>query len=128
VAAQVTDPAVLRIDFGERFLSELRSAVDSRPEAVRFLIGTGSLPPGASESTAPLLVVGRAIGDTCKEVADGLVRRTLPRENLVYLTGPWLVSRVVLTQALERLGAGRAEDPLELFRRSGLPIRLAIAP
>jgi hypothetical protein len=127
VAAPVTDPAVLRIDFGERFLSELRSAVDSRPEAARFLIGTGSLPPGASESTAPLLVVGRAIGDTCKEVADGLVRRTLPRENLVYLTGPWLVSRVVLTQALERLGPGQAEDPLELFRGSGLPIRLAIA-
>ena len=56
-------------------------------------------------------------------VVDGFVRCTVPRENLVTLAGPWLVSREALRAALDRLATARATDLLGLFRASGLPIR-----
>ena len=48
------------------------------------------------------------VGDTCKEVVDGLVRATIPRESLVVTTGPWTVTRAVLADALDRVGEGAA--------------------
>jgi 2-C-methyl-D-erythritol 4-phosphate cytidylyltransferase len=128
VAAPVTEPAVLQIEAGDRFLSELRAALDARPQAGHFLIGGVSLPAFMGDSDAPVNVVGLAVSDTCKEVVDGLVRRTVPRENLVTLTGPWLVSAEALKAALDRIASGQARDPLELFRGSGLPIHVSTAP
>lgn len=126
--APVTEPAVLRIEFGDRFLSELRAAITAQPEVSRFLIGSGSVPDAMLSLAGPIVVRGQPVVETCKEVADGLVRRTVPRENLVILTGPWLVSRAALTQALDRPGAVGARDPLELLRGSRLPIHVLREP
>jgi len=43
------------------------------------------------------------VSDTCKEVIDGLVRRTLPRDSMVEVRGPWIFSREVLTDGLARI-------------------------
>ncbi len=79
------------------------------------------------DSGAPVSVAGVPVSDTCKEVVDGVVRRTVPRENLVTLTGPWLVSREALTAALGRPATGSPRDPLELFRASGMAIHVSPA-
>lgn len=128
MAAPVTEPAVLQIEFGDSFLSGLRAALDARPQARRFLIGAASVPPFLEDSEAPVSTVGLAVSDTCKEVVDGFVRRTVPREDLVTLTGPWLVSREALRASLDRMQTASARDPLELFRGSGLPINVSTAP
>jgi 2-C-methyl-D-erythritol 4-phosphate cytidylyltransferase len=127
VAVPVTEPAALQIDFGDRFLSELRAALKARPQATRFLIGAASAPAFMMDSDAAVNVAGLPVSDTCKEVVEGFVRRTVPRENLVTLAGPWLVSRDALTGALDRLAGGSARDPLELFRGSGLSIHVSTA-
>ncbi|HSO93949.1 MAG TPA: hypothetical protein VLS53_05705, partial [Candidatus Dormibacteraeota bacterium] len=120
MAAPVTDPAVLKIQAGGRFLSELRAALDARPEARRFLIGAASAPDAMLSMAEPIVVAAQPVSDTCKEVREGLVLRTVPRENLVILTGPWLVSRQALTEALDRTGIAGAHDPLQLFGSSRL--------
>ncbi len=72
-----------------------------------------------------MVVLGEPVRDTCKEVRDGLVQRTVARETLVDLTGPWLVSRAALAAALDRGGTvARAADPLQLFSAAGLAIRV----
>lgn len=86
------------------------------------------MPAVLSGSAAEVTAAGVRVSDTCKEVVLGRVTKTLPRENLVSLTGPWLVSRTALKTALERGGPFPARNPLELFRQSGLPIRVALAP
>ncbi len=69
--------------------------------------------------------MGSPVRDTCKEVRDGLVHRTIPREMLVDLTGAWLVSRAALADALDRVGArAGVTGPLQLFSAAGLPIRV----
>jgi 2-C-methyl-D-erythritol 4-phosphate cytidylyltransferase len=52
---------------------------------------------------------GRAVSDTCKEVVDGLVRRTVPRDALVTLSGPWFFTREALEDGLSRV-EGRERD------------------
>jgi 2-C-methyl-D-erythritol 4-phosphate cytidylyltransferase len=52
---------------------------------------------------------GHPVADTCKEVVDGLVRRTVPRDSLVTVSGPWLFTREALTDGLARVG-GRERD------------------
>lgn len=128
MAAPVTDPALFQIEFGDRFLSELRAAVASKPESNRFLIGAASAPDTMLNSVEQIVVAARPVSDTCKEVRAGLVIRTVPRETLVILTGPWLLSRTALVEALERPGSAGARDPLELFRGSRLPIHVFPAP
>lgn len=91
------------------------------------MIGPGDVPPGARFAPQPILAVGVPVSDTCKEVVDGLVRRTVPREALVDLRGPWVLSRAILVQALERLGPSASpEDPLELCRLAELRIRVLV--
>ena len=48
------------------------------------------------------------MSDTVKEVVDGKVRRTVPRETLVQVTGPWVFDREALVEALSRLGGSEA--------------------
>ena len=54
--------------------------------------------------------VGEAVGvvaipmsDTVKEVVDGRVRRTVPRETLVQVIGPWVLDRETLVDAMTRV-------------------------
>jgi 2-C-methyl-D-erythritol 4-phosphate cytidylyltransferase len=49
------------------------------------------------------------MSDTCKEVVDGLVRRTVPRESLVVTRGPWVFTREALADALNRVAGREAE-------------------
>lgn len=128
MAVPVTEPAVLQIASGDHFPSELRAAIGSRPKGARFLIGAGSAPEAMLNSPEQILVAARPVSDTCKEVREGLVVRTVPRENLVILAGPWLVSRTALTAALDRAADAGARDPLELFRASRLPIHVFLLP
>ena len=91
----------------------------------RFKIGPGALPEEAVSVQEPVIAVALPVRDTCKEVVDGIVRRTVPRESLVEVTGPWLVTRSALEQALQRSGSrGQAPGLLELFREAGLAIRV----
>ncbi|HEY8735468.1 MAG TPA: hypothetical protein VIO62_00330 [Candidatus Dormibacteraeota bacterium] len=91
------------------------------------MIGPGDVPPEARFAPQPVLAVGVPVRDTCKEVVDGRVRRTVPRETLVDLRGPWVLARATLVQALERLGpAASPEDPLALCRLAGLRIRVLV--
>jgi 2-C-methyl-D-erythritol 4-phosphate cytidylyltransferase len=61
--------------------------------------------------------VGEAVGvvaipmsDTVKEVVDGRVRRTVPRETLVQVIGPWVLDRETLVDAMTRVAG--AETPI----------------
>jgi 2-C-methyl-D-erythritol 4-phosphate cytidylyltransferase len=56
-------------------------------------------------------VIGLPVSDTCKEVVDGLVRRTIPRESLVLACGPWVFTREALAEALARIAGREAEIP-----------------
>ena len=125
MAAPVTEPVVLRVASGPKFLTDLRAALDSAPKAARFLLGEGELPASALESDEPVVAVGQAVADTCKEVVDGRVRRTVPRDSLVNLRGPWLISRQALAEALARAaGLAPPQDLVGLCRLAGLRIRV----
>jgi 2-C-methyl-D-erythritol 4-phosphate cytidylyltransferase len=50
------------------------------------------------------------MSDTVKEVVDGTVRRTVPRETLVQVIGPWVFDREALVDAMTRLA--RAETAI----------------
>jgi hypothetical protein len=128
VAAPVTEPDVLQIAYGDRFLSELRAAIRSRPNSTRFLLGAAIAHDAMLNSAEQIVVAAQPVNDTCKEVREGLVHRTVPRESLVILTGPWLVSRAALTRALDGPATAGARDPLELFRGSRLPMHVFLMP
>ena len=62
-------------------------------------------PPLAVEGSGG--VVTLPVSDTVKEVVDGKVRRTVPRETLVQVVGPWIFDREALADAITRLpGSG----------------------
>jgi 2-C-methyl-D-erythritol 4-phosphate cytidylyltransferase len=91
------------------------------------VIGVAELPAPALDASEPVIAVGLPVSDTCKEVVNGLVRRTVPRETLVDLTGPWLFTRDALCGALDRLADDAVvADPLQLCRAAGLPIRVVV--
>jgi 2-C-methyl-D-erythritol 4-phosphate cytidylyltransferase len=97
-----------------------------------------SQPPPAAVFSPPLAGEGQGggisvlttpVSDTCKEVVDGLVRRTVPRDSLVTLTGPWAFTRHALTDALERV-AGRDRDltgMVDLSEAARLRVRVVVA-
>ena len=53
-------------------------------------------------------VVALPMSDTVKEVVNGRVRRTVPRETLVQVTGPWVFDREALIDALSRIAGSEA--------------------
>jgi len=59
-------------------------------------------------------VVTLPMSDTVKEVVDGRVRRTVPRETLVQVTGPWVFDREALIDVLTRV-AGRESEITDLI-------------
>jgi 2-C-methyl-D-erythritol 4-phosphate cytidylyltransferase len=117
----------------------LREAVDRAPNARRFQLyesaageGEGlqlqsSLAGEGQGGGHEVTVVASPITDTCKEVVDGLVRRTVPRDTLVEVTGPWMFRRQELVQALDHVGRDATISNLvELCRVASLQVRLLI--
>ena len=121
-------------------MSELRQALARRPTAERFVyFGVASepslpldpLPPvgrdreGVQEAGV-IVVRGLRPTDTCKEVVGGRVRRTVSRERLVELKGPWVCSRETIELALDRAVAdgSRITNILDLSRLARLRIKV----
>jgi 2-C-methyl-D-erythritol 4-phosphate cytidylyltransferase len=68
--------------------------------------GNNPPPLGEGRVGASVTVIGVPVSDTCKEVVDGLVRATVPRESLMVARGPWVFTRDALADTLQRV-AGR---------------------
>jgi 2-C-methyl-D-erythritol 4-phosphate cytidylyltransferase len=66
------------------------------------------------------------MSDTVKEVVDGRVRRTVPRETLVQLIGPWVFDREALANALTRVaGSGTSiTDMIGLSEAARVHVRV----
>jgi 2-C-methyl-D-erythritol 4-phosphate cytidylyltransferase len=76
---------------------------------------------------ADVTVIAVPVTDTCKEVVDGLVRRTIPRDTLVDARGPWTFRRDALMLALNRIGAGaEISNLVELCQAARLRVRVLI--
>jgi 2-C-methyl-D-erythritol 4-phosphate cytidylyltransferase len=76
---------------------------------------------------ADVTVIAVPVTDTCKEVVDGLVRRTIPRDTLVDARGPWTFRRDALMPALDRIGAGAGiSNMIELCQAARLRVRVLI--
>ncbi|HEX9097127.1 MAG TPA: 2-C-methyl-D-erythritol 4-phosphate cytidylyltransferase [Candidatus Dormibacteraeota bacterium] len=74
-----------------------------------------------------MTVIAAPVTDTCKEVVDGIVRRTIPRDTLVDARGPWTFQRDALTQALDAVGSGaRISNLVELCQAARLRVRVLI--
>ena len=74
-------------------------------------------------------VVTLAMSDTVKEVVNGRVRRTVPRETLVQVTGPWVFDREALVETLSRLvgSEARITDMIGLCEVPRLRVRALAA-
>jgi 2-C-methyl-D-erythritol 4-phosphate cytidylyltransferase len=76
---------------------------------------------------ADVTVLAAPVTDTCKEVVDGIVRRTIPRDTLVDARGPWTFQRDALMQAVDRVGSGaRISNLVELCQAARLRVRVLI--
>jgi 2-C-methyl-D-erythritol 4-phosphate cytidylyltransferase len=66
------------------------------------------------------------MSDTVKEVVDGKVLRTVPRETLVQVTGPWIFDREALVEALGRVAGNEARitDMIGLCESARLRVRV----
>ena len=80
-------------------------------------------PPPLEEAGAAVCTL--PMSDTVKEVVDGKVRRTVPRETLVQVIGPWIFDRDTLADALARVAAGEAAitDMIGLCQAARLRVR-----
>ena len=70
-------------------------------------------------------VVTLPMSDTVKEVVDGRVRRTVPRETVVHVIGPWAFDREALADALARMAGGEADvsDMIGLCQAARVRVR-----
>jgi 2-C-methyl-D-erythritol 4-phosphate cytidylyltransferase len=68
------------------------------------------------------------MSDTVKEVVEGRVRRTVPRETLVEVTGPWVFDREALADALARLAGGETELPDMIALCQAAHVRIRVLP
>jgi hypothetical protein len=121
------------VEPGSGFVTRLREAIRDAPAAERIVIQTSDHPPHQREAAndPPPLGEGRvgvvthAMSDTVKEVVDGKVRRTVARETLVHVVGPWIFDREALVDALTRLAGGEGEltDMIGLSQAARLRVR-----
>ena len=65
------------------------------------------------------------MSDTVKEVVAGRVRRTVPREALVQVIGPWVFDREALVETLSRVAGGDTQitDMIGLCDAAGVRVR-----
>jgi 2-C-methyl-D-erythritol 4-phosphate cytidylyltransferase len=70
------------------------------------------------------------MGDTVKEVVDGRVRRTVPREMLAQVTGPWVFDRESLVDAMTRVAGSETAitDMIGLCEAAHVRVRVLPAP
>ena len=99
-------------------VSRLRRSLEAQPQARHFVIH-GEEPPRVEDLVAEsaqysVAVYGLPVSDTCKEVVDGVVRATVPRQNLVTLRGPWVFTREALADALPRV-EGRETEIVDMI-------------
>src|SRR5207237_10911590 len=129
-AAPDADLAVLTSARGAGIVGRLRQALSAAPAAQRFVIHLS--PPSLAgegqrggDGDYPISVLTLPITDTCKEVVDGLVRATVPRESLVEVRGPWLITREGLADALVRAVTREdaITDMLSLCEAAGVRVR-----
>lgn len=76
----------------------------------------------------PVAAVAQKVTDTYKEVRGRQVVRTVPRETLVDVLGPWLFERTTLERSIgkaQRSGAA-CTSAVDLSRITGLPVRLVL--
>jgi hypothetical protein len=123
-------------------MAGLRAALEQWSAAQRFVIRELPLAfpvRGESSYNVPFAfggVTGRAsdvtvlavpVTDTVKEVVNGIVSRTVPRETLAEAVGPWLFSRDTLAKALDRIGDNQGlESVVAICRAAGLPVRVQL--
>ena len=110
------------------------SATTHASRAKRLVINSqADFPPplaGEGQGGGDISVVAMPVADTCKEVADGLVIRTVPRDSLVIAVGPWSFSREALARALATV-AGResqVDSLVALCEISGVRVRVIRRP
>jgi len=72
----------------------------------------------------PALASGTPVKAAYKQVADGMVQQTVPRDRLVHLVGPRAFRRDVLSEVLERAAAegSRCADEVCAARLAGVPV------
>jgi 2-C-methyl-D-erythritol 4-phosphate cytidylyltransferase len=102
-----------------------------------LVISDGALPkahhPLAAEGQGggyAVSVTAVPVSDTCKEVIDGLVRRTVPRDSLVTVTGPWVFTRESLIDALTRIEGreGGITGMVDFSQTARLKVRVVVGP
>jgi len=96
-------------------------------EARRALLPSSALSAALAESAgAAAAVGGEPVTNTYKEVGGGRVRRTVAREQLVQLRGPWLFERRALSRALDGARRRGWSDGTEvaMCQNAGIPVRL----
>jgi 2-C-methyl-D-erythritol 4-phosphate cytidylyltransferase len=74
-------------------------------------------------------VITLPMGDTVKEVVDGKVRRTVPRDTLVKVIGPWFFDREALVDVLARVAGSEADitDMIGLCHAAHVRVRVLSA-
>ena len=131
---------MVAVEPGPRLIDRLRQALTDAPDARRFLITSSvSLPLQATETAStstgqwlqegvPVTVAALAVTDTCKEVVGGVVRKTVPRDQLADARGPWSFDRSALAEALGHVNRATIETMLELCRAAGIRARVELRP
>jgi hypothetical protein len=124
---------------GTALVPALQEALHTAPNARRFMLYESATGEG-EELTVPFPLAGEGQGggngvtvlawritDTCKEVIDGIVRRTVPRDTLVDAGGPWMFRRGELARALHAVGSGGdVSNLVDLCRIARLRVRVLI--
>ncbi|TMF11898.1 MAG: hypothetical protein E6I37_08070 [Chloroflexi bacterium] len=110
----------------------MREAIRDAPAAKRILIANHPLSIAKTFNFPPTLAVEVftvPMSDTVKEVVAGKVRRTVLRETLVQVVGPWIFDREALADALTRLGDEETEtaDMIGLCQAAHVRVRVLAA-
>jgi len=73
------------------------------------------------------VVLAGRVTDTVKQVANGLVLRTVPRDTLIDASGPWEFDRETLITALDTLGSGaNPQTLLDIARLAHLRVYVVV--
>jgi hypothetical protein len=119
-------------------VARLRDALRDAPLAPHIVIDATNHPPLTRTFNFPPPLAGEgrvgvftlSMSDTVKEVVNGRVRRTVPRESLVQVTGPWVFDREALVDALSSVAGQETQitDVIELCESARLRVRALPAP
>jgi 2-C-methyl-D-erythritol 4-phosphate cytidylyltransferase len=112
-------------------VARLREALRDTPNVRRVAVHTDHVSAKhphllGEESVGEVGVVVVPVTDTVKEVVDGRVRRTVPRDTLVQVVGPWVFRRESLADALTRVVGREAQiaGMIEFCEAAGVRVRV----